>query len=187
MPRGVYPTLDNSGPIDPKILEWFKAVDTDHSGHITANELQSALINGPGQNFKLKLCETMISLFDKDNSNTIDIEEFQHLFNYINQWLDVFRSFDRDYSGTIDELEFAEALGKMGYRFSQNFTKLLFNKYKEECENAAMNALNVDGFIEACIELQRVTLLFKNKDVTKSGFATFYFEEFLESLLNYFK
>lgn len=31
---------------DPQLWQWFRAVDTDGSGGITATELQSALVNG---------------------------------------------------------------------------------------------------------------------------------------------
>lgn len=38
----------------------FNAVDTDHSGKITAKELQAALQNGKGQGFSDKCCQLMI-------------------------------------------------------------------------------------------------------------------------------
>lgn len=44
-------------------------------------------------------------MFDNDASGTIDINEFEKLFNYINQWLTVFKTYDRDSSGHIDEAE----------------------------------------------------------------------------------
>ena len=36
-------------------------------------------------------------MFDKENDGTINITEFQALYNYINAWLGVFRGFDHDY------------------------------------------------------------------------------------------
>lgn len=47
-------------------------------------------------------------MFDKDKSGTIDINEFQQLYNYVNQWLGTFRSYDRDQSGHIEEPELAQ-------------------------------------------------------------------------------
>lgn len=47
-------------------------------------------------------------MFDRDKTGTIDISEFQQLYNYINQWLGTFRSYDRDQSGHIEESELAQ-------------------------------------------------------------------------------
>lgn len=47
-------------------------------------------------------------MFDNDASGTIDIYEFEKLFQYINQWLQVFKTYDRDGSGHIDESELTQ-------------------------------------------------------------------------------
>lgn len=44
-------------------------------------------------------------MFDQDASGTIDVNEFEKLFNYVNQWMEVFKTYDRDRSGHIDETE----------------------------------------------------------------------------------
>ena len=46
--------------VDPNIAQWFHAVDTDKSGHITASELQRALVNGNGSHFSEEACRMMI-------------------------------------------------------------------------------------------------------------------------------
>jgi hypothetical protein len=66
----------------------------------------------------LLLCQDVITLllhsvscpgmFDRDRSGTIDINEFQLLYNYINQWLATFRTYDRDGSGHIEETELTQ-------------------------------------------------------------------------------
>lgn len=55
----------------------------------------------------------MIGMFDKDKNGTIDINEFQQLYTYINQWLGVFKTYDRDQSGHIEEHELQQ--GKLTY------------------------------------------------------------------------
>lgn len=44
----------------------------------------------------------LIGLFDQDGNGTIDIKEFQQLWQYINTWKGVFDRYDRDRSGNID-------------------------------------------------------------------------------------
>lgn len=88
--------------------QWFQAVDRDHSGKITWQELQTALVNAQGQNFSETACRLMIGMFDRDKSGTIDITEFSQLYIYINQWLSVFKNYDRDQSGNIEEVELAQ-------------------------------------------------------------------------------
>ena len=46
--------------IDPTVYSWFVAVDADHSGQITAIELQQALTNGNWSHFNPEACRLMI-------------------------------------------------------------------------------------------------------------------------------
>ena len=56
----------------------------------------------------------MISMFDRNNSSTIDFEEFASLWKYIDDWQKCFRTFDRDNSGSIDKNELKQALTAFG-------------------------------------------------------------------------
>ncbi len=44
----------------------YQAVDTDHSGKISATELQQALHNGNWSPFNAETCRLMIGMFDRD-------------------------------------------------------------------------------------------------------------------------
>lgn len=48
---------------------------------------------------------TFADMYDKDKTGTIDINEFQELFNCINKWKAVFESYDKDRSGRIEQGE----------------------------------------------------------------------------------
>lgn len=50
-------------------------------------------------------------MFDKDRSGHINLEEFDKLYTYINQWLTVFKTYDLDQSGCIDEEELSKGKG----------------------------------------------------------------------------
>ncbi|KAG8226317.1 hypothetical protein J437_LFUL011430 [Ladona fulva] len=139
---GGYPGMTPG--VSPEIQGWFSAVDQDRSGKITAKELQGALMNGQGKNFSEAACTLMIGMFDKDKSGTIDAFEFQSLYNYINQWLNVFRTYDRDGSGSIEENELTQALQQMGYRFTPEFVKNLLAR----CDPVKHKTMTVDQFIK---------------------------------------
>ena len=119
-------------------IYWFisESVDKDRSGSINAIELQQALSNGTWTPFNpetirsfkilivlekknnwINLCSNfrmMIGMFDRNNSSTIDFDEFASLWKYIDEWQRCFRTFDKDNSGNIDQRELKQALTAFG-------------------------------------------------------------------------
>jgi Ca2+-binding EF-hand superfamily protein len=158
----------------------FAQVDKDRSGKINSSELQQALVTGKGQQFSDTACHLMISIFDADRSGTIDVYEFEKLFNYINQWLACFKAYDRDGSGAIEEAELAAALSQMGFRFSSQFVQFLI------AVNDPQNRreISVDKFIVLCVKIQRFTDAFRQRDTQQQGVITIGFEDFLGLALN---
>lgn len=66
MGHGPYPSIGAAGGVSPQVQQWFRAVDKDQSGAITANELKAALVNAQGQTFSETACNLMIGkLWDK--------------------------------------------------------------------------------------------------------------------------
>ncbi|XP_034252987.1 peflin isoform X8 [Thrips palmi] len=169
------PGDQHPGGVSPQVQQWFNAVDRDRSGKISAKELQAALVNGQGKNFSDQACNLMIGMFDKDKSGTIDINEFQQLYNYVNQWLGTFRSYDRDQSGHIEEPELAQAFQQMGFRFTPEFIKFLITK--SDMQDHAK--ISVDQFIVLCVQIQRFTEAFRVRDKDQTGTITIGFEDFL--------
>ncbi|GMT05791.1 hypothetical protein PENTCL1PPCAC_27965, partial [Pristionchus entomophagus] len=107
----------------------FQAVDRDGSGSISFTELQTALSNGTRTTFNPETRKMMIAMFDTNGDGSIGFVEFQNLWNYINDWTACFRSFDADGSGNIDRRELTNALTRMGYRLSPQFTTVMINKF----------------------------------------------------------
>merc|ERR1712223_1529610 len=176
-PPGGYPGYgapQQGPPVDPQVQQWFNAVDSDRSGHISASELQKALVNGNWSNFSEEACRMMIDMYDKDKTGTIDIHEFQKLFGSINQWKAVFESHDKDRSGRIEQAELEQAFQQMGYRFTQTFVQNLLAKY-----DARTRRLTLDNFIVASVQIQRLTASFRNRDREMRGQATLGYEDFI--------
>jgi len=160
--------------INPNIASWFRAVDQDNSGQITASELKRALVNGNWSNFSEEACKLMIDLYDQNSSGSIDLNEFQELFNFINQWKAVFESHDNDRSGRIEQTEFEKALGQMGYRFSPTFVQNLLTKFDPRGRK-----LTLDNFIISMVQIKRLTDSFRSRDREMRGTATLQYEDFV--------
>lgn len=167
-------------PVSPEAQQWFQTVDRDQSGQIQWEELQLALANGKGENFSPTACKLMIGMFDRDKTGTKGLNEFQLLYNYINQWLTVFRTYDRDQSGSIEEPELAQAFQQMGFRFSPEFVKFVIAK--NDLKNHKQ--ITVDQFIVTCVQIQRFTEAFRSRDKEMKGMISLTFEDFLSITLN---
>uniref|UniRef100_A0A1B0D4A2 EF-hand domain-containing protein n=1 Tax=Phlebotomus papatasi TaxID=29031 RepID=A0A1B0D4A2_PHLPP len=182
-PQGGYgapPQMMGMPGINPETQRIFQVVDRDRSGKINAEELKGALVNGKGQNFSDTACRLMIGMFDQDHSGTIDINEFDKLYNYINQWLNAFKSYDRDQSGHIDEGELSSAFQQMGFRFSQDFIRFLVHKSDPKNHRE----ISVDQFIVLCVQIQRFTEAFRQRDSEQKGIIQISFEDFISVALS---
>ena len=71
----------------------------------------------------------MITMFDRDNSRTINVNEFCELWKYLGDWRKTFDRFDVDRSGNITKDELQQALTTMGYTFSPQFPNLVMQKF----------------------------------------------------------
>ncbi|XP_020294014.1 peflin isoform X2 [Pseudomyrmex gracilis] len=171
----MYGSTNLESEVSPDVQQWFSMVDRDKSGRITATELQSALANGQGGTFSDTACKLMIGMFDKEKDGTINVSEFQALYNYINAWLGVFRGFDHDNSGSIQENELNAALTQMGYRLSPEFINYLI----KNSDLKGHKSITVDQFIVLCVQIQRFTEAFRKRDTDQTGTITIGFEDFL--------
>ena len=177
--HGPYPSIGTGGTVSPQVQQWFCAVDKDQSGFISASELKAALVNAQGQKFSDTACNLMIGMFDKDRSGHINLEEFDKLYTYINQWLAVFKTYDLDQSGNIEEEELSKALSQMGFRFTPDFISFLTKRFDPN-----EGKITVDNFIVVCVQIQRFTEAFRVRDTQQNGTVTIGFEDFLSIALS---
>jgi len=117
-------------------------------------------------------------LFDLDKNGGLDIKEFETLYYYIRQWITAFNTYDRDKSGFLDESELDYALKQLDINFSQDFLRFLVTK-----NNPKAKKMSLDQFIITCIQIQRFTDEFKNRDINYSGSINIKYEDFLEMIL----
>lgn len=158
----------------------FYRVDADRSGQISAKELQDALKNGTWQPFNPETVRLMIGMFDRDNSGTINFQEFQALWKYVTDWQNCFRGYDRDSSGSIDRNELKTALTGFGYRLSDQFYDILVKKFDRQ----GRGTVAFDDFIQCCVVLQTLTQSFRMYDTDQDGWITIGYEQFLTLVFN---
>ncbi|KAJ1721399.1 hypothetical protein LPJ53_004061 [Coemansia erecta] len=185
-PGGGYAQKPAGGPPRPggvnheQLQYWFRAVDTDGSGQLDAGELQRALVNGDWSQFSMDTVRLMIGMFDRDNSGTINFQEFIGLWTYINEWKDCFRTFDRDNSGTIDRGELFQALSAFGFRVSNRVVDSLVRKYDVK----GRGAITFDNFINACVTIRSLTDSFRRLDTDQDGWANINYDTFLQLVIS---
>jgi Ca2+-binding EF-hand superfamily protein len=162
-------------PDDQWLTNVFAQVDRDRSGQINSTELQAALSNGTWKPFNPETVRLMIGMFDRDRSGTIGFPEFKHLWKYVTDWLNCFRSFDKDNSGNIDQNELKQALTTFGYRLSDQFYSVLIRKFSRE----GNGQIYFDDFIQLSVTLQTLTGAFRHHDTDQSGYIRISYEQFL--------
>ncbi|XP_065913500.1 programmed cell death protein 6-like [Dysidea avara] len=153
----------------------FQRVDKDHSGAISAQELQEALKNGSWTPFNPETVRLMIGMFDRDRNGTISFQEFGALWKYVQDWQTTFKSYDRDNSGAIDKNELKAALTSFGYRLSDKFYDLLVRKF----DRSGRGVIAFDDFIQCCVVIQTLTSSFQAYDTNRNGWIQIGYEQFL--------
>ncbi|XP_027031719.1 peflin [Tachysurus fulvidraco] len=164
------------GGVNPEAYQWFQTVDNDRSGYINPKELKQALLNSNNSAFNDETCMMMINMFDKTKTGRIDVYGFSALWLFLQQWRVIFQQFDRDRSGSINSNELHQALSQLGYNLSPQFIQNLVSRY---CVRGMSNALQLDGFIQVCTQLQSMTQAFREKDSGMTGNVRMSYEDFL--------
>ncbi|KAM6115931.1 peflin [Phoenicopterus ruber ruber] len=162
--------------VDPEAFSWFQAVDADRSGYISVKELKQALVNSNWSTFNDETCLLMINMFDKTRSGRIDVYGFSALLRFIQQWKNLFQQYDRDQSGSISFNELQQAFSQMGYNLSPQFSQLLLARYAQRSSNPS---IQLDRFIQICMQLQSTTDAFREKDTGLVGNVRLSYEDFL--------
>ncbi|XP_014773297.1 programmed cell death protein 6 isoform X1 [Octopus bimaculoides] len=153
----------------------FQKVDRDQSGQISSKELQDALSNGTWTPFNPETVRLMVGMFDRDNSGTINFQEFTQLWKYVTDWQNTFRAFDTDGSGSIDRNELKAALQTFGYRLSDPFYSMLVKRFDRQ----GRGVIAFDDFIQCCVVMQTLTNAFQVHDRDRDGVIQISYEDFL--------
>ncbi|XP_037639645.1 sorcin [Sebastes umbrosus] len=145
---------------------------------ISADELQQCLtqsgISGTYKPFSLETCKLMINMLDRDYSGTMGFDEFKQLSQVLNGWKTTFMSYDRDRSGTVEGHELQQALTTMGFNLSPQALNIIMRRY------SFGGKIAFDDFVSSCVKLRALTDQFQRRDTTRTGRATFMYDDFIQ-------
>ncbi|KAI9452871.1 hypothetical protein BJY52DRAFT_1291442 [Lactarius psammicola] len=193
-PQGTYPNWESSpaqlvappDTQDDEQVAWFTAIDQDNSGQVSAEELQSALINGyGGKRFSSQTVKYLMGVFDLDGSGEIGLEEFKPLWDYVKQWREMFESFDYNQDGIIDASELSNALGHYNLQVGPLVINFLVHKYGTHPANGQNGPpqIELDRFVCACVVVQQMCALFDRCGVGRAEPMEVSRDEFLLAIL----
>ncbi|KAI3361374.1 hypothetical protein L3Q82_012934 [Scortum barcoo] len=172
-----FPGYGGAPPAQDPLYGYFSAV-AGQDGQISADELQQCLthsgIAGSYKPFNLEACRLMISMLDRDMTNSMGFNEFKELWQVLNSWKNTFASYDRDRSGTVEGHELQYAITSMGYNLSPQAMNIIMKRYSTN------GRIGFDDFITCCVRLRALTDQYRRRDTTQTGTATFQYDDFIQ-------
>ncbi|XP_031334741.1 peflin-like isoform X2 [Photinus pyralis] len=156
----------------------FQMMESKGLGKISAKELQDAFLTFQGKHFSDASCKFVVRLFDLDRNGGLDVPEFEMLYSYVKQWVSAFNHIDKNRTGFLDEAQFDLALREMDINFSPDFIKFLISRNDQNGKRVSL-----DQFIVICVQIQRFTDEFKERDTNLTGKINLKYEDFLEIIM----
>ncbi|XP_053098305.1 calpain-3b isoform X2 [Pangasianodon hypophthalmus] len=114
--------------------------------------------------FSLDSCRSMIALMDTDGTGRLNLQEFKHLWNKINQWKTIFTRYDTDKSGTISSFEMRNAVTDAGFQLNPQIHEIIAMRYASE-----HLYLDFDSYICSLVRLEGMFRAFKAFDKDGDG------------------
>lgn len=161
-----------------EMQKWFGDLEHKQDGKMTAKELQKAFEIFQGRYYSDSACKFVVRLFDLDQNGGLDIREFEHLYYYIKHWVTAFNAYDEDRTGMLDESQLDFALKHMDIHFSPDFIRYLIQRNSPDATK-----MPLDKYIVTCIQIQRYTDEFRQRDTEFSGHIKVKYEDFLEMVM----
>ncbi|KAI0261810.1 hypothetical protein BGY98DRAFT_929321 [Russula aff. rugulosa BPL654] len=138
--------------------------------------------------FEINTVKLLMSLFDIDRNGSIDVNEFDGLWKYIEVWQGVFGYFDKNKNNTIDGDELEQALKQYGYDLSTDLQELLKRKYGAAAAPLAGDSepgITFDRFMRACVVVKQLKELYDALDKDSENRVKINYETFLGSTLRW--
>jgi len=153
-----------------ELQKWFRSMDRDNSGSISAAELANVAIGGIRLGIEVAI--KLIRIFDTDNSGEIDFNEYAALHKFLLSMQVAFKKADTDGNGRLDSTEIHNALRESGFNISFNACNCLHRKY-----NKTGQGLDMAEFIALVAHIALARSIFERRDFQKQGVITLKLDE----------
>lgn len=164
--------------VGPGVEKLFKSMEDKNEGRMSSKELQKAFEIFQGRHFSDATCKFIVRLFDLDKNGGLNVKEFETLYYYIKQWSNAFNKYDMDKTGSLDAIELNNAFKDLDIHFTQDFIHFLITR-----SNPNARKISLDQYLVICIQIQKFTDEFKQRDSRFSGKVELGYEDFLEMVM----
>ncbi|UOH79015.1 hypothetical protein LQV05_000005 [Cryptococcus neoformans] len=173
---------------DQELQNMFHQFDSSRSGQLHAYDLQRLLAKDARMEAREDAVKMLMNIFDTDRSGSINFQEFEGLYRYIQDWHGIFRRFDRDNSGLIDRLELSNALQGFGFSLPPELVAKLVKRFTPPPALgqtvAARPGISFDRFLLACVTVKHYTEAFRRLDSENTGFITVAYNDYMDIVLD---
>lgn len=130
----------------------------------------------------------MFRVCDEDRNHGIDFSEFLSLWRRLLHFQKIFYNLDSSGLGGLSFDRYYEGLQEMGFSLSRSFFEYYFWKHipgniiQQHSRSYTAPVMSFDSFVQSCLNLQRMTLIFKSLDSSMTGRISMPYNQFLEGI-----
>lgn len=161
------------------IRKWFDRVDQDHNGRISAIELQQSLEDG-GIVFSVSAVANLIKQFDRSNSGTLGLQEFDELHTFLSSVENGFKDLKAERDGRVSRKEVGKWLTSAGYKLEQPVFEAIMNRF----DPSQSGTVGLQEYLALTIFLRSATATFEAYDPKQTGSVNLTFPQFLHAAVN---
>ena len=159
----------------PVLQQWFKSVDKDNSGKISAQELAGMTFPGApgssqlaGKPIGLPVAQKVVAVFDQVSRREIDFFEYAAFFEFCQSLQSSFQQMDRNRSGSLQQpQEVHQALQQAQFQCSAQAVGEFFR-----ARAAPGRGLDLAGFLNVTLDLCAAKQAFQMVDADRDGKIT---------------
>ncbi|WVQ75666.1 hypothetical protein IAR50_005295 [Cryptococcus sp. DSM 104548] len=174
---------------DVELRNMFNSFDSTRTGQLSGGDLQRLLAKDATMDAREDSVKMLMNIFDTDRSGSINFQEFEGLYRYIQDWHGIFRRFDIDGSGLIDRSELHSALLGFGFSLPPEMVDKIEKRFGPPPTPAGAKVREGDGisfdrFLMACVTVKHYSEGFRAIDVRNEGRVTMDYNKFMEMILD---